>query len=59
MSQPQPLSFFKDQILQSEDIQKLIAEEYGPEADAALGRPTTESPNWSTTIPASRHPGSE
>ena len=38
MTQPQPLSTFKDQLLQSEDIQKLIAEEYGPEADAAIGR---------------------
>ena len=34
----QPLSAFKDQLLQSEDIQKLIAEEFGPEADAAIGR---------------------
>jgi len=38
MTKPQPLSTFKDQLLQSEDIQKLIAEEYGPEADAAIGR---------------------
>jgi ABC-type glycerol-3-phosphate transport system substrate-binding protein len=34
----QPLSTFKDQLLQSGDIQKLIAGEYGPEADAAIGR---------------------
>ena len=34
----QPLSTFKDQLLQSGDIQKLIAEEYGPEAEAAIGR---------------------
>jgi hypothetical protein len=38
LTQPQPLSTFKDQLLQSEDIQKLIAGEYGPEADAAIGR---------------------
>jgi len=38
MTKPQPLSTFKDQLLQSEDIQKLIAEEYGPEADTAIGR---------------------
>jgi hypothetical protein len=38
LTQPQPLSTFKDQLLQSGDIQKLIAEEYGPEADAAIGR---------------------
>ena len=38
MTQPQPLSAFKDQLLQSEDIQKLIAGEYGQETDAAIGR---------------------
>jgi hypothetical protein len=38
MTQPQPLSTFKDQLLQSGDIQKLIAGEYGPESDAAIGR---------------------
>jgi len=38
MTQPKPLSAFKDQLLQSGDIQKLIAREYGPEADAATGR---------------------
>ena len=37
MTQPQPLSTFKRQLLQSEDIQKLIAKEYGTEADAAIG----------------------
>jgi len=34
----QPLSSFKDQLLDSEDIQKLIAQEHGMEADAAIGR---------------------
>ena len=38
MTQPKPLSAFKDQLLQSEDIQKLIAGEYGQETDAAIGR---------------------
>jgi ABC-type glycerol-3-phosphate transport system substrate-binding protein len=38
MTQPQPLSTFKDLLLQSGDIQKLIAGEYGPESDAAIGR---------------------
>jgi len=38
MTQPQTLSTFKDQLLQSEDIQKLIAKEYGTEAEAAIGR---------------------
>ena len=38
MTKPQPLSAFKDQLLQSEDIQELIAKEYGPESDAAIGR---------------------
>ncbi|MEI7912394.1 MAG: hypothetical protein WCK77_22405 [Verrucomicrobiota bacterium] len=38
MTEPQELSTFKDQLLQSEDIQKLIAEEYGPGADDAIER---------------------
>ena len=38
MTQPKPLNAFKDRLLQSGDIQQLIAEEYGPEADAAIGR---------------------
>ena len=38
LTQPQPLSTFKDQLLQSGDIQKHNAEEYGPEAEAAIGR---------------------
>jgi hypothetical protein len=38
MTQPKPLITFKDQLLQSGDIKNLIAEEYGPEADAAIGR---------------------
>ena len=38
MTQPQLLSTFKGLLLQSRDIQKLIAEEYGPEAEAAIGR---------------------
>ena len=38
MTQPQPLSAFKDQLLQSGDIQKLIAGENGQEIDAASGR---------------------
>lgn len=38
MTQPKPLSAFKDQLLQSKEIQQLIAEEFGAEAGTALGR---------------------
>lgn len=38
MTQPQPLSTFKDQLLQFGEIQKLIDREFGPEADVAIER---------------------
>jgi hypothetical protein len=38
MIKPQPLSAFKEQLIQSGDIQKLIADQYGQEADTATGR---------------------
>jgi len=38
MNQPQPLSSFKEQLLQSEEIKALIASEFEAEAEAALER---------------------
>lgn len=38
MTNPAPLSAFKDQFLESREIQKLIAENFGDQAGAAIER---------------------
>ena len=46
MTQPKPLSAFKDQLLQSGDIQNLIAGKYGPEAAEGRFRSGDDGDLW-------------